>query len=65
MSELKEYRVSVPYSGYSRGEKVYSVKAESPEDALERVKEGDYDGFIEMNTYRDDTESEWDEAELA
>lgn len=65
MSELKEYHVDVPYSGYSRGVKTYSVKAASPEEALERVKEGDYDDFVEMSTYRDDTETEWDDAELA
>lgn len=63
--EQKEYQVSVPYSGYSRGAKILTVMAESPEEALERVQAGDYDSEVDMIAYRDDTEVDWEEAELS
>lgn len=64
MSELKEYHVAVPYSGYSRGTKVLAVTASSPEEALECAREYDYDHEVSMEATRDDTEMDFEYAEL-
>lgn len=58
------YEVKVPYSGYVRGIKVVTVSAGSPEEALESVKNGDYDEVTRHITIRDDSESDYEDAYL-
>lgn len=58
------YEINVPYSGYVRGVKVVTVEAESQEDALESVKNGNYDEVSRCIVTRDDSESDYSDAYL-
>lgn len=58
------YEVKVPYSGYVRGIKVVTVSAESPEEALESVQNGEYAEVTRRITVRDDSESDYEGAYL-
>jgi len=49
------YRVTVEWSGYSRGTATYLVDAETEQDARENYRE--YDS-VTKQTVRDDTEGE-------
>jgi len=57
---MEIYIVNVPYAGYSRGNAVYKVVANSLEEALENVDRGEFDY---LDPIRDDTEKEFDNAE--
>ena len=55
------YNVIVNWQGYSRGETIYQVEADSEEDAMDNYYSGvEVDHF----TVRDDTEKEVSEARL-
>lgn len=62
MSDKQTYVVSVPFSGYVRGMRDYSVSATSEEEALEAVRNGGYDDVLDTHIHRDDTESDWEDA---
>ncbi|AXY81680.1 hypothetical protein HOU11_gp23 [Pectobacterium phage Gaspode] len=61
---MTKYIVSVPFCGYMRGYKVYTVEADSPEEAEEKACDWDYiTESIEVT--RDDSETDWANAEVA
>lgn len=60
----KVFLFKVPYSGYSRGYDVYEIVADNEGEALALLRDGEYGEMLERVTVRDDTETEWDEAEL-
>lgn len=62
MSDKQTYVVSVPFSGRVRGIRDYSVSASSEEEALELVRNGEYDDVFDTHIHRDDTASDWEEA---
>lgn len=61
---MNSYQVRVPYSGYSRGYKVFEVSAASKEEALDKIRDARYDTEIAIEAVRDDTECDWDEPEV-
>lgn len=60
----KTFVFKVPFSGYSRGYDVFEVSASTEEEALDLIKSGKYWDKLERVETRDDTENEWDGAEL-
>ena len=52
-----KYHVTVEWSGYSRGYKVLSVEAKSKEDALESIKDFEWDDEVSRGVVRDDTDT--------
>ena len=58
---MSKYRVTIPWSGYSRGFTVYIVDAKNEEEAKELVYEGE---MIYHEVVRDDTETDWTEVEV-
>lgn len=60
----KTFVFNVPYSGYSRGYDVYEIVADNEGEALALLRDGVYGEKVERVVVRDDTETEWDEAEL-
>ena len=55
--EIKTYEVRVPFSGYSRGDKIYHVEATSEEAAEQKVK--NHKGiFVFENIVRDDRDED-------
>lgn len=63
MSSESMYEINVPFSGYVRGVRVYSVQASTKEEALEKVRNCDYgDARVETYTHRDDTEEDYEDA---
>lgn len=60
---MSKYNFEVPTSGYSRGYTVYSVEADTEEEGLALIKEGEGSKVAYICT-RDDMDSEWDEAEI-
>lgn len=58
-----KYVISVPYSGYSRGDMLIEVQAESASAALVIVRDGE-GTEIDRIVCRDDTDKEWSEAEV-
>lgn len=60
---MPKYTVSVPFCGYMRGDKVYTVEADSPEEAKEKVSDWDYI-TEDFQVTRDDTETDWEDAEV-
>lgn len=61
---MNRYQVRVPYSGYSRGYKVFIVSATSKEDAVAKIRDARYATEISIEAVRDDTECDWDEPEV-
>ena len=58
---MSNYKITVPYSGFSRGYVTYLVEAESEAEAVENVM---YSGQeIMENVVRDDRDFDFDEAE--
>ena len=56
------YVFKVPYEGYSRGDAIMKVEADSKEEALEIVKNGG--GYLDyLEPIRDDTDKDFEEAE--
>lgn len=60
----KTFVFKVPFSGYSRGYDVFEVPASTEEEALDLIKSGEYWDKLERVETRDDTDNDWDEAEL-
>lgn len=59
---MAKYKVQVPFSGYVRGTKVFDVVADSPEEAISKAR--DYEWEDEhMDVVRDDTDTVWRDAE--
>lgn len=56
------FKVEVPFSGYSRGYKIYTVEAESAVEAIEKVSDGAYIDE-DICVVRDDTDTDWCDAE--
>lgn len=56
------YKVRVPFSGYIRGYKVFTVEADSPNEAITEAQ--DYN-FTDEGTciVRDDSDTDWRDAE--
>lgn len=60
---MTKYTVSVPFCGYMRGDIMYTVEADSPEEAKEKARDWDYlTQSIEVT--RDDSETDWANAEV-
>jgi len=59
---MKNYTVKVPYQGYSRGDAIYIVEAESEEEAVKNVEGEGYCDYL--NPTRDDTECDFSQAEI-
>tara|TARA_R110002074_G_scaffold42653_2_gene112010 strand:- start:602 stop:787 length:186 start_codon:yes stop_codon:yes gene_type:complete len=58
---MPDYKIKVPYSGYSRGYVTYLVEAESEAEAVENVM---YSGReLHDSVTRDDRTFEYDDAE--
>lgn len=61
MSDI--FNVKVPYEGYSRGTATVVVEAETEEEALVKVRNGE--GFTSfLDPIRDDTELDKSEAQI-
>ena len=52
---MRKYKVNITWSGYSRGESTYIIKADSEDEARELYYEGDR---VTHSVVRDDTENE-------
>lgn len=57
---MPTFLVSVPFSGYSRGDTTYRVNAETEEEAIKNVKWSGEE--VETNTVRDDRDHEFEDA---
>ena len=59
---MKKYRVSVPISGYCRGDQIWEVEAETPEEAKEICFEGKMveDVIVRDDRCHDDDRDYWD-----
>ena len=59
---MLKYKVQVPFSKYVRGTKEFDVVADSPEEAISKARDYEWDEE-HMEVVRDDTDTEWREAE--
>lgn len=59
---MAKFKVEVPFSGYSRGYKVYTVEADSASEAIEKASDWDYIDE-DICVVRDDTDTDWNDAE--
>ena len=58
---MEYYKIAVPYEGYSRGDAIFEVEADSEKDAIRRIK--NYEGHCSyLDPIRDDTTKDLDEA---
>jgi len=58
---MGKYTGQIEWSGYSRGTMVVEVEADSEEEAIDRIKNYDWDYEVQRDTVRDDTEKFPDE----
>ena len=58
---MPNYKITVPYSGYSRGYVIYLVEAESEAEAVENVMYSGQELYDSVT--RDDRDFEYDDAE--
>lgn len=58
---MPNYKIAVPYSGYSRGYVIYLVEAESEAEAVENVMYSGQELYDSVT--RDDRDFEYDDAE--
>ena len=58
---MPDYKITVPYSGYSRGYVTYLVEAESEAEAVENVMYSGQELYDSVT--RDDRDFEYDDAE--